>query len=125
LDVHDPTENRAKLQTLTKLVIEMLLHKWHDVSSFGGELLASHRDYVAWLVVSHSVSKSISQLVTQSGSQEVSQSVNHSENQLVGQSVNQLDSRSVRQSVSERVIQSIIQPTSQSFGQSVSQIVSP
>ena len=52
-----------------KLVIEMLLHKWHEVSSLGGELLASHRDYVAWLVVSHSVRKSVNEPTTQSGSQ--------------------------------------------------------
>lgn len=42
--MNDPAEIRAKLQTLVKLVIEMLLHKWHEISSLGGELLASHRD---------------------------------------------------------------------------------
>lgn len=42
--MNDPAEIRAKLQTLVKLIIEMLVYKWLEISSLGGELLASHRD---------------------------------------------------------------------------------
>ena len=88
MDVHDPAENRAKLKTLMKLVIKMLLHKWHEVSSLSGQLLASHRDYVAWLLVSHSFSQSVNQPLSQAA---------------VSKSVGQLTRKSISRSISQSV----------------------